>query len=629
MLRSLYTGVAGLRNQQTKLEVVGNNVANANTTAFKRSRVNIQDSFSQTLRSAVGPTDISQGRNPLQVGLGSSVGSIDRIHEQGSLELTGQTTDLALMGRGYFMVEDGGRNLYTRNGAFQFNALGTLVDAAGRAVQGQTASATGTFGSLSEYGSITLPLGMKQEAQATRVVRFRSNLDADASESTATLAAGNTANAGAVSGTTLDGVGGTLTVTVDNTLARGQQTTARVAADLDLPLSTWLSDPALLDGINSTRTEEGEITDRSVSLAGLDLDSTLQQLLDRLENQVDGFGYNTDSGSLQLQGDIWGQGNSLLVSGTALETIMGGPVSLLGAGSVTASGSFLAQDGRTETFNLGPITSVTSTSTGALSQLELPNGLLVESAGGGFTSGSFTLEVQPTSHSTSITVYDSLGTAWPLDVTFTRSSQENTWTWAADVAGATITGGGSGTVTFDEAGNLASFSHDGGAEALTFTPAGGGADVSLVLDAGTLGSNDGITQTARDFTTQAYAQDGYPMGVLEQLAIQEDGTVLGAFSNGTTQTMARLVLADFANEQGLAAVGDSAYAVTGASGQARLVQAGETTGTSIQSGYLEMSNADLTQEFTEMIVAQRGYQAAAKIITTADTLLDEVIRIKR
>ncbi|MCA9787159.1 MAG: flagellar hook-basal body complex protein, partial [Candidatus Cloacimonetes bacterium] len=146
---------------------------------------------------------------------------------------------------------------------------------------------------------------------------------------------------------------------------------------------------------------------------------------------------------------------------------------------------------------------------------------------------------------------------------------------------------------------------------------------------GTIGSNNGITQSSRDFSTQAYAQDGFAMGMLEQLEIQEDGTVVGAFTNGHSRTLAQLVLADFANEQGLTAAGESAYVANGASGQARLIQAGLNNSTSIQSGYLEMSNADLTREFTEMIVAQRGYQAAAKIITTADTLLDEVIRIKR
>lgn len=183
------------------------------------------------------------------------MGSIDRIHEQGSLELTGQGSDLALMGRGYFMVDDGGRNLYTRNGAFTFNALGTLVDAGGRTVLGQTAGPDGSFGPLSEYGAITLPLGMKEEAQATRQVRFRSNLDADASESVASLLPGNTANASTVSGMAADGVGGTLTVTVTNTLARGTQATPRSAADLSQPLSTWITDPAQLDGLTSTRTE--------------------------------------------------------------------------------------------------------------------------------------------------------------------------------------------------------------------------------------------------------------------------------------------------------------------------------------------------------------------------------------
>src|SRR5690625_1297653 len=132
MLRSMYSGISGLKGFQTKLDVVGNNIANVNTTGFKKGRVTFQDMMSQTTRGAQGAVEDGRGgMNPMQVGLGSKVGSIDNIHTQGFTQTTGSGLDLAIDGDGMFAVTDGTTTYYTRAGNFYLNDDGDIVNADG------------------------------------------------------------------------------------------------------------------------------------------------------------------------------------------------------------------------------------------------------------------------------------------------------------------------------------------------------------------------------------------------------------------------------------------------------------------------------------------------------------------
>ncbi len=134
MLRSLYSGVAGMRGFQTKLDVIGNNIANVNTVGFKANRVMFQDVLSQTITGATTPIDGERGgTNPVQVGLGSVISSIDTIHTEGSPQTTGQGTDLQINGDGYFAVQNGadGEILLTRAGNFTVDGMGYLVTSDG------------------------------------------------------------------------------------------------------------------------------------------------------------------------------------------------------------------------------------------------------------------------------------------------------------------------------------------------------------------------------------------------------------------------------------------------------------------------------------------------------------------
>ncbi|WP_153720430.1 flagellar basal body rod protein FlgG [Sporosarcina cascadiensis] len=175
MLRSMYSGISGLKNFQTKLDVIGNNIANVNTYGFKKGRAVFKDLISQTVSGATGPTDLRGGVNYKQVGLGSQIAAIDTIHSGGSTQFTGNTLDLAISGDGFFKVgEDGGENsFYTRAGNFGLDQNGDLVDGEGRYVL-DTGSAKinipldATSMSIGQDGSVRYVQPGQDELQGTQ-----------------------------------------------------------------------------------------------------------------------------------------------------------------------------------------------------------------------------------------------------------------------------------------------------------------------------------------------------------------------------------------------------------------------------------------------------------------------------
>lgn len=178
MMRSLFSGVSGLKNHQTRMDVIGNNIANVNTTGYKSSRVTFTDTLQQTLSGASAPTDNVGGTNPKQIGLGSAVGSIDMIMTDGSVQSTGKNTDLCLSGNGFFIVNGPNGTFYTRDGAFEFDKEGNYVlPGSGLYVQGWTADASGAINTQTAIGKITIPAGKSMEATATKTVNYSNNLD--------------------------------------------------------------------------------------------------------------------------------------------------------------------------------------------------------------------------------------------------------------------------------------------------------------------------------------------------------------------------------------------------------------------------------------------------------------------
>ena len=390
MLRSLFSGISGLRAHQTMLDVTGNNIANVNTTGFKASQAQFQDTLSQVLQNAGAAQDGIGGTNPAQVGLGVRVAGITTNFQQGAAQLTNRSTDMMISGDGFFVVRKGNEQFYSRAGAFDFDATGQLVTPDGGLVQGWAAAADGSIDVNGPLVDLRLPIATLMAAEATTSATFEGNLPSEAA------------------------VGTVLNREIDVYDAAGNRTALE---------------------LSFTRTATG-----------------------------------------------WD------VSATN--------------GATTATGTLAFTDG-------------------------------VLTGGGTLTVGAMTVDL------------------------------------------ATVTG---------YAG----------------------------LD-----------------TVEASTQNGRAAGTLQSFTINADGTLLGSFSNGLKQALGRVALSTFTNPAGMEKAGGSLYRTTVNSGDAQIGAAGTGGRGDLTGGALEMSNVDLSAEFTNLIIAQRGFQANSRVITTSDELLQELVNLKR
>ena len=412
MLRSLFSGISGLRSHQTMLDVTGNNIANVNTTGFKSSQIQFQDTLSQVLSNAGGAQNGQGGTNPAQVGLGVRVAGITTNFTQGASQLTGRSTDMMIQGDGFFAVRKGTETYYTRDGSFDFDATGQMVlPGDGALVQGW-AAVDGVIDTTAPLTDLSVPAGTLMAAQATGTATFQGNLDASAAPGTAI----------------------TRSLTVYN--ATGEAST-----------------------LNLTFTRGA------------------------------------------AAGDPW-----------------------------TLAGSLVAADGTTTS----------------------------------------TVTYNPTPAAPAV----------PGEVDF-------------DPATGALTSPGTLTV--------------------------GG----VTVDLSTLTGFSGVD------TVKGLTQDGHAAGTLQSFQLGQDGTITGSFSNGLKQVIGRLAMANFTNPAGLEKAGGSLFTTTVNSGTIQLGTPGSGGRGTLAGGSLEMSNVDLSSEFTNLIVAQRGFQANARVITTSDQVLQELVDLKR
>jgi flagellar hook protein FlgE len=503
MLRSLFSGVSGLRNHQVRMDVIGNNIANVNTVAFKAGRVTFKEGFAQLLQGASRPPGDQGGINPIQVGLGMQVGSIDQLYTQGNIETTGQNTDLAIQGDSMFVVRKGAQSYYTRSGNFQLDADGRLVSPTnGFVVQGQMYANGSAQDGIRD---IRLPFNQKTPAKTTSEMLLAGNLNASAPSAPAgfdiTSAADRAANPGVWSETSVS--------VYDSQGAKH-----------NVKVQFWKADA-----------------------------NTWQWRLDPASPTV-----------------------------STPATVAGGAA------------------GNTFTLPAAPAGTTVTVARATTASGRVIDGSLITGSGGAYT-------VDP-----SVALAD--GEVLTVEYSALPSSP------AAGVNG--------GTFVFDAQGNLDPTRSD--------TPrvqfAVPGADlVDVSMDAGS-GAN-GLTQYATTTTAVLRDQNGHTAGQLENFSIDRYGQITGFFTNGTTTLLGKIVLADFNNPAGLLRSGDNMYQESANSGGAVLGFALEGSRSQITSGALEMSNVDLAQEFTNMIVAQRGFQANSKVITTSDELLQELMQLKR
>jgi flagellar hook protein FlgE len=664
MMASLYAGVSGLKNHQVKMNVIGNNIANVNTIGFKAGRVNFQEALVQTFKGAGRPNTVTGGTNSQQLGLGMQVSSIDNLFLQGGLETTGQITDLAIQGAGFFILGDNnGNTFYSRAGAFGFDADSNLVDpATGLFVQGKMADSSGDIPSLATIGNITLPFGQQDPARATEVVTLANNIDATATDADASLIDAGGSNVQEVSGTALDGVGGTHSIIITGAQAT-QSSFAGTNVGNDgagglvgaLGASMTLGSLGVTDFSNFGFSVDGG----SMQLIpGLNANSTVQDVINSI-NQIDGITASLSGGELQIVRDKAGDPGTYNFTSTAgTYTAVPGPGADTGniigvlfgvnGGTIASAGGAAATFVATDTFTPergydaaeGPVVTqldlVFDETTGLVTGLKGlgGGGVTIKAGPGGLMAtgtGPLLVETDPTLWSTSINVYDSLGGKHTLTIEFYKSIVENRWEWSASMIGVeTISSGRTGYVSFNPDGSLATFEYFGGADEVTIDPANGAEIMQLRFDAGTISGFDGLTQFASGaHSASIVQQDGYGLGVLEKISIDQSGNISGIFSNGVTRVLAQIMLADFTNQAGLRKAGRSLFQPSANSGDPIAGVAGQTIAGTLTSGALESSSVDIAQEFTSMITAQRGFQANARIISTSDSMLDELVNLKR
>lgn len=666
MMASLFAGVSGLKNHQTKMNVIGNNIANVNTIGFKSGRVNFQEALVQTTRGAGRPSSVSGGTNPVQLGLGMQVASVDNLFLQGGLETTGQISDLAIQGSGFFILADNnGNTFFTRAGAFGFDADSNMVDpATGLFVQGKMADAQGNIPPLSTVGNITLPFGQQDPAKATEIVTLANNIDVTATDSKASLVDAGNSSIQEVSGEAINGVGGTHVVSIVGAQALSASftgTTLGNANDGSNTVVAGLTASMALGDLGVTVFDDFGIavdggTVRQIN--GLSSTSKVQDLLDAI-TQIDGITATLEAGQIKIARDKAGApvdfnftssgagSRTLHANGGATAGNIAGVMFGLDGTTFTSAGgaatTFQATDLFTPDRGIGAAAGPVSTNLGLV--IDERTGLVtgLSGLGGGGVevksnssginaTGGFDLviETEPTLHATSINVFDSQGGKHTLTIEFFKSIIQNRWEWEASTLDVeSITAGKTGYVSFNSDGSLNTFDYFGGATGVSINPNTGADLMQIQFDAGTIGDFDGLTGFTGRHTASIINQDGYGLGLLQKIAIDQAGNISGIFSNGITRVLAQIMLADFSNQAGLRKAGRSLYQTSPNSGEAIEGVAGSTISGTISSGALEASSVDIAQEFTSMITAQRGFQANARIITTSDNMLDELVNLKR
>ena len=573
MINALQAGVTGLQAHQTMLDVAGNNLANVSTTAFKSSRVTFSSMLAQTIREASGATEGIGGRNPMQVGSGVLVGSVDRNVEQGGLDNTGNPLDMAIDGSGFFVLNDGQQDVYTRVGQFEVDSEYYLVDPrTGYRVQRIGSEGVSDGFQDATNSSIRIPWDTALPAHETTSVTYTGNLTADTQEaSTNVLSSGLEY--------TKDGAAVTETATLD-----------------ELDQATSL-DQADVIRISGTRRDG----------------STLQTDL--------GGGSTVDYVEIDMYDS--GEGRFKTV-GEVLDEITAAYANPDDAGDEWSRASIVSSEIRLTDTEAGySRTDMSLTYVGAGDgDLELPDYFNVYTPGG---------EAVKTD---TIEVFDSQGNSYKMTSAFVkRDDAENKW----DLVLMSVSGEGVqledrrieglSFLTNGSYGGLDTTIGDESSFSLYFPNAPTDRKV-IRFDFGTSGEFDGITQFA-GASTAAGDQDGYSGGWLDSISTNADGVLVGVFTNGLQRDIATLKLATFQNPSGLKDIGNGYFTPSANSGDAVPKRAAEGGAGTVHGGQIEKSNVEVAAEFVNLIQAQNGFQANARTIRSANDMLQELTDLVR
>lgn len=568
MMRSLYSGVAGLKTHQTRMDVIGNNIANVNTTAYKSSSMTFSELMSQTTQKASGANATTGvgGTNAKQIGLGVKAGAINTaITTQGSAQSTGNPFDIMITGDNFFVVNNGSENFFTRDGSFYVDGAGNLaMTSTGYNVMGWGVDET--TGNIKQDTVSALRImsaaNMTYPPEATTQANISGILDEN--DKDVTSANGKTVNLNFFD-------------------ARGYSYTAKF---------TFKQSGG--DKTNEYSMELNKILDstgKEIDISTLEFGNRSQQKMEtKVTLNTDAYMWNgkvlkTKDGTTEVANlaDIFNQDGSLI-------TPQDDAAAQKQQKALDAIAKAYGYEGSTDEFLNLYITSAADPK----QQLTMQDLL------GNMMAGK-TTDILPADGST---------------ITMEGRYFEGTTVVFNKNTGKLESVGGSTT----NLGVNAAFSQLGG----NFS------DITIDLSECTNYDNKGTSTIGATSGDLDGLGTGRRLGDMIGVSIQKDGMIYASYDNGMTKLLGQIATAAFANASGLEKEGDNLYSATLNSGEFDGIGVDITAGGGYMStGQLEMSNVDLSSEFTEMITTQRGFQANSRIITVSDTLLEELTNLKR
>ena len=581
MLRSMYSGVSGLRTHQTKMDVIGNNIANVNTTAYKSMSINFSDLMYQTTQAATGPNAKTgtAGTNPRQIGLGVQTAAIStKITEQGATQSTGNPFDLKIAGSEFFIVSNGVDTFFTRDGSFYVDAAGNLamsstgynvmgweVDPQTMNIKPDTVKPLKVMGDNETYGA-----EWTQSATASGIVDW------------------NDANQGE---------------------AAGKMITLQIYDNVGFSYTAKMS-------IHNANHPIGGDYQYYVELEDI-VDSTGKSILDQKGNK-DGVVDAAEKANLLGApadvdvSEVFGLAEGSVVPGTATHV------------------AYYVDDTADPTKKVEVSVNLCQGDDGLFK---------VDGTTGEWSfNDGYTVDVTMSDGNTKVTY-----TAEDIFATLYGGaiSMDEVKTFELDPSTLNM------KVTNKHIPNGIILTYDGKDGVLTGVQGGGGDNnTSATLDLSSLG--EAFTKINIDFSKTLVSDNkgkstiemakgdvkgletGRAIGTLQGVSIQTNGMIYASYSNGQKRLLGQIAVAEFANASGLQKEGNNLYSATQNSGDFNGIGIDiSANGHSMNTGVLEMSNVDLSSEFTEMITTQRGFQANSRIITVSDTLLEELVNLKR
>lgn len=569
MLRSLYSAVSGMKAHQSKLDVIGNNIANVNTYGFKSSRGRFSDVFYQTLQNATGGSATMGGTNASQIGYGTQLAGIDLDMSRSAFQSTNRGLDVAIAGEGFFQVQDSDGNIfYTRAGALQIDPnSGNLTDANGYTVLGVSGDPLGK-GPGSNKIHLDIPSQLAAKAVKTE---------------------------------TLNGIRYTLT-------------SEKATTDANVSVN-FVVDDTLPDGadavVKDTEISTGSIT---VRVNAKSVFSSLTDLMDKVNTAITqangGKEYPTGKLSLTAVPD----GGLFPAGGLTGAEILGYNFDVV-PGEMTLSAADSANNGIFGSMLAKTVSSVPK----------------------------FTAEGDVEFKAEYIKATADTKAEWKITATVGTGADTRTFVGHIDsssTAANSVLLKESPVKAGEEAGQYIEMTHEGFTKLSDeWQKAHAGADINTETNPGMTSAGTGSVTASQDSKELGLGQKGFVLeGGTAGGTLSSSQVGVSVLSNGVIEVnhpdkgkiqVGRIDLATFENPYGLEAAGNSYFQQTANSGTAKLCQAGTNGSGALQSSALEMSNVDISSEFSDMIVTQRGFQANSRIITVSDTILEELVNLKR